>query len=179
MKRLIIVIAVTIPLIALLIFGYINLRDPNQRDYIDTNVKLAPTFAASLFERYQENYGEVLGVGESLEVPMVVNFWASWCGPCYQEAPFLEEAWRKYKDQVLFLGVNTQDKNNKEAQKFLDNFEVSFPNVIDEKNRISIDYAVLGLPETFFINKDLSISYVFKGPVTERILEQEINNLLQ
>ena len=166
MKRLIIVIAIIIPLIALLTYGM--LRDPNRRDDVDTNIKieqLAPTFIASLFDRYQEDYGETLGVAENLEKPILVNFWASWCGPCYQEAPLLEEAWRKYKDQILFLGVNTQDKNKKEAQKFLDNFEVSFPNVIDEKNRIGIDYAVLGLPETFFINKDLSISYVFKGPV--------------
>ena len=177
MRRLIIVIAIIIPLITLLIYGL--LRDPNRRDDIDTNVKLAPTFAASLFKRYQEDYGETLGVSESLEKPMIVNFWASWCGPCYQEAPLLEETWRKYKDQILFLGVNTQDKDRKEAEKFLDNFEISFPNVVDEKNRIGIDYAVLGLPETFFVNKDLSISYVFKGPVNERMLEQEISNLLQ
>ncbi len=177
MKRLIIVIAIIIPLAALLMYGI--LRDPNRRDNVDTNIKLAPTFVASLFERYQEDYGETLDVGENLEKPMLVNFWASWCGPCYQEAPLLEEAWRKYKDQVLFLGINTQDRDHKEAQKFLDNFEVSFPNIIDEKNRIGIDYAVLGLPETFFINKDLSINYVFKGPVTEKILEQQISNLLK
>ncbi len=177
MRRLIIVTTTTIPLVALLTYGM--LRDPNRRDDVDTNIKLAPTFAASLFKRYQGDYGETLGVGKDLAKPVLVNFWASWCGPCYQEAPLLEKTWREYQDQILFLGVNTQDKDRKEAEKFLDNFEVSFPNVIDEKNRIGIDYAVLGLPETFFINKDLSISYVFKGPVNERVLEQEISNLLQ
>ena len=175
MKRLLIVIVVITPLAALLIYGM--LRDPNRRDEVKTNIRIAPIFTATLFERYQQDYGESLGVNEKLTKPMVVNFWASWCRPCYQEAPLLEQAWRKYKDKVLFLGINTQDNSLQEAEKFLDKFQISFPNAQDKRNRIGIDYAVLGLPETFFINTDLSISYSFKGPVTESTLKQEIGKL--
>lgn len=175
-KRLIIILIIILALAAVLIYGMS--RNPNRRDDINSNVKLATSFTAPVFERYQVEYGQELGVMESFDKPLLINFWASWCGPCYQEAPALEKAWQKYQDQILFIGVNTQDKNFDDAQEFLDNFKVSYPNVRDEKNRIGIDYAIFGLPETFFIRKDLSISSVFKGPVTEDILEKELAKLL-
>ncbi len=81
---------------------------------------------------------------------MVVDFWASWCVPCRQEAPLLEATWRAYRDQgVVFVGVNFQDEE-RAARRFLDEFGITFPNGPDPGSRIAIDYGVYGIPELFF-----------------------------
>lgn len=84
--------------------------------------------------------------------PVVVNFWASWCVPCREEAPTLERAWLKYKDQgVQFLGVNVQD-SEQDAQAFVKEMGITFPSVRDTDLKLWTKFGVRGLPETFFID---------------------------
>ncbi|MGH7425292.1 MAG: TlpA family protein disulfide reductase, partial [Candidatus Methylomirabilales bacterium] len=84
--------------------------------------------------------------------PIVVNFWASWCVPCREEAPLLERAWRSYRGQgIKFLGVNTQDAEE-DALDFVREFEITYPNVRDVNQELGGQMGVLGLPETFFID---------------------------
>ena len=82
----------------------------------------------------------------------MLNFWASWCKPCDEEAAALEAAWRKYKDQgVMFVGVDYLDQEPA-AKRYLEKFDITFPNGADLASMISKRYTIRGVPETFFIN---------------------------
>jgi len=110
---------------------------------------------------------------------VVVNFWASWCYPaCYEEAPALERGWKRYQDRgVTMVGVNIQDKEEL-ARKFLGQFAHTFPNAPDPAGRVSVDYGVYGVPETFFIDRRGRIRAKHVGAVTDEILRKEIDRLL-
>jgi cytochrome c biogenesis protein CcmG/thiol:disulfide interchange protein DsbE len=83
---------------------------------------LAPKFALPLFS------GSTFSLAEQRGKVVVVNFWASWCVPCRQEAPLLESTWRKYKDRgVVFVGVDYVD-TDREALAFIKEFDVTYPN---------------------------------------------------
>lgn len=84
--------------------------------------------------------------------PLVINFWASWCIPCREEALTLERAWNKYKNQgVQFLGVNVQD-SERDAQAFVKEMGITFPTVRDTDLKLWTKFGVRGLPETFFVD---------------------------
>jgi cytochrome c biogenesis protein CcmG/thiol:disulfide interchange protein DsbE len=110
---------------------------------------------------------------------VVVNFWASWCVPaCYDEAPSLERAWQAYRDRgVVLVGVNIQDKEEP-ARRFLDRFGHTFPNAPDPAGRVSVDYGVYGVPETFFIDRAGRVRFKHVGAVTDEILKQQLDKLL-
>ncbi len=110
---------------------------------------------------------------------VLVNFWASWCYPaCYEEAPTLERGWRAFKDRGLVLiGINIQDKDEP-ARKFLREFGHSFPNAPDPTGRVSVDYGVYGVPETFFIDRAGNVRYKHVGALTDAILKEQVEKLL-
>ena len=110
---------------------------------------------------------------------VVVNFWASWCYPaCYEEAPVLERNWRAYRDRdVVVLGVDIQDKAEP-AKKFIADFSLTFPNVLDAAGRVSVDYGVYGVPETFFIDRRGRIRAKHVGAVTDEAFRHQVERLL-
>ncbi len=84
--------------------------------------------------------------------PVVLNFWASWCIPCKEEAPLLERAWREYRDDgVVFVGVNIKDSVT-DATEFIERFDITYPIVRDEREELVSKLGVYGIPETFFID---------------------------
>lgn len=84
--------------------------------------------------------------------PAVINFWASWCLPCRDEAPTLEQKWRKYRDQgAIVLGVNVQDAEE-DALTFVEQYGLTFPIVRDVQLDLWRKLGVRGIPETFFID---------------------------
>lgn len=110
--------------------------------------------------------------------PVVLNFWASWCIPCREEAPLLQRSWRSHgKDGVLFLGLNMQDVRS-DAHRFLAAFEQTFPNVRDPSNATARRWGVAGIPETFFIRRDGKVVGHVIGVVSAAQLEQGITDAL-
>ena len=86
--------------------------------------------------------------------PVVINFWASWCIPCREEARVLEAAWKKYESQeVRVLGVNVQD-SEQDAQAFVKEFGITYPIVRDTDLKLWTMLGVAGLPETFFVDHE-------------------------
>ena len=162
--------AAALPVLALLAYGF--RVDPHA---IPTPLLERPAAAFTL-----TSYG---GEPMSLEAyrgrVVVVNFWASWCHPaCYEEAPVLERNWRAYRDRgVVVLGVDIQD-TAEAAKKFIGDFALTFPNALDPAGKVSVDYGVYGVPETFFIDGKGRIRAKHVGAVTDQAFRREVERLL-
>jgi cytochrome c biogenesis protein CcmG/thiol:disulfide interchange protein DsbE len=110
--------------------------------------------------------------------PVVINFWASWCEPCRQEADVLERFAREYEPRgVAFIGVNLWDSDDK-ARAFLDEFGASYRNGVDAGGGAAIEFGVTGLPETYFVDRQGQLVRKFIGPITERALRAAVEELL-
>ncbi len=109
---------------------------------------------------------------------VVINFWASWCLPCRQEAAYLEQTWRKYRDRgVTFIGVDWVD-TEKEALAYIAEFDITYPNGPDLGTRIAQAYRIQGVPETFFVDKAGKLRGVHIGPLVPPQLDERIDELL-
>ena len=109
---------------------------------------------------------------------VVLNFWASWCGPCRDEAPDLQAVHEEYADEdVTFLGVAWTD-NGPAARAFMQEFGITYLNAPDLGGRIGDKYNITGVPETFIIDKNGDIKHFFILPVHEGQLIDAIDGLL-
>jgi len=105
---------------------------------------------------------------------VVLNFWASWCPPCRDEAPVLEYVWRQYQDQdVVFVGIDIWD-TERDARAYIREFNITFPNVIDSRGKVAVEYGLTGVPETYFITPDGMISRKVIGAISQAVLEESI-----
>jgi cytochrome c biogenesis protein CcmG/thiol:disulfide interchange protein DsbE len=110
---------------------------------------------------------------------VLVNFWASWCVPCREEAGVLERGWRAYRDRgVVVLGVNVWDAEA-EARSFLRTTGATYPNGTDPGGEAAIDFGVRGLPETFVVDRQGRIVRKWVGPVTDRGLVATLDELVR
>jgi cytochrome c biogenesis protein CcmG/thiol:disulfide interchange protein DsbE len=177
-------VVITVLVVAALggLFAFGLLRGEPDRDIPSELVgKPAPPFELPVHARYRDEFGETLSLADLRGRPLVVNFWASWCAPCYDEAPVLEAYWREYRDtDVLFVGIQTQDRGKRaEGTAFIERFDLSFPNLIDDDSAVSVDWALFGVPETFFVSRDGVVVDKHIGPVTPELLDRQLAALLQ
>ncbi len=123
--------------------------------------------------------GRTLDLAELRGRPVLLNFWASWCVPCKDEAPLLERAWQTYRDKgLLVIGVNIQDLEA-DARRFVADNGITYPNVRDRDGKANRAYGITGIPETFFVSPDGRIIRKFPGAVVEwRLWEEAIKQLL-
>jgi cytochrome c biogenesis protein CcmG/thiol:disulfide interchange protein DsbE len=132
----------------------------------------APDFTLLTFQ------GKEIVLSELQDQVIVINFWASWCPPCREEAAYLEATWREYRDQgVVFLGIDYVD-TEPEALAYIDEFEITYPNGPDIGTLISQAYRIQGVPETFFVAKDGTLRGVKIGPLAPPELEDRLEAML-
>ena len=173
----IIVWAVLVGLLALVGFGLQRARNP----MAEVN-KAVPDFDLVFYEGYEYNGIKEMKLSDLQGKVVLVNIWASWCKPCEQEAPELEEAWQFYRDsgEVVFVGVDYVD-TPAGANEYLTKFNISFPNAPDLKSNISsILNRQMGVPETYLIDRDGVLRSVKIGPFTSvDEIKSAIDGLLQ
>jgi thiol-disulfide isomerase/thioredoxin len=109
--------------------------------------------------------------------PVVVNIWASWCGPCVAEAPDLAQAAREYRGRVQFLGIDIQD-HLAPARAFVRRFGWSYPSVFDATGAIRDDLGLIGQPNTVVYDSTGAKVFVTSGPVTLDALRPELDRLV-
>lgn len=156
---------VTAALVAILFLGLG--KDPS---HIDSPLvgKTAPAFAL-----------KTVGSGQTLDLtalrgkPAVVNFWATWCRPCWDEHPTLTAASRDHGDRVQFVGVVFQDDTAR-IEQFLQQRGWAYPTVVDDHGKTAIAYGVGGVPETFFLDANGTIVAKHDGPISPEELEIDL-----
>ncbi len=107
--------------------------------------------------------GKNLKLSEHRGEVVLLNFWASWCGPCRKEMPYLEQIQEKYADYgFTVMGVNVEEDSSK-AKKMLKDIPVTFPILFDTSNSASKAYKVSAMPTTVIIDRDGNMRYLHKG----------------
>ena len=164
-KTVLIIGVVIVAVVVFVLFAGLG-KDPQ---HIDSPLigKPAPPFAL-----------KAVGSGETIDLdslrgkPVVLNFWATWCGPCYEEHPTLV-ANARVLPNVQFVGVVFNDTEDK-IMRFLAERGTAYPTLLDGNGKTAIAYGVGGVPETYFINPSGTIVAKFEGPLTTEALQANL-----
>ncbi len=160
--------AVGLALLALLAFAFFSPSGgrPAQGE-------LAPDFALTLFDGAEISLSELRGQ------VVVLNFWASWCSPCREEAPALQAIWETYQNEgVILLGVSYKDAEDV-SRAFVQEFGLTYPNGPDPRGRIGRAYGVTAVPETFIIDAEGKVAWFYIGQVTADELAQRLAQMTE
>lgn len=174
-SALLVVAIAAIGVILLAVFYYGILNPPSAR----VGSGKAPDISFTNYSFGLTEYdGKTVRLSDFRGKPIVLNFWASWCVPCREEQAILQASWQKHGSDVLFMGVDYLDQPPN-AQSYLTEFGVTYPNGPDKGSRAYTSYRVQGVPETFFIDADGNVQGFYVGPIPAMELEQRIQALLK
>ncbi len=124
-----------------------------------------PAFTMTMFSGYEFNGKSQVNITDLRGKVVMINFWASWCKPCEQEAADLRQAWDYYKDsgKVEFIGVDYVD-TEPEARAYLEKFGITYANGPDLGTRVSQLFRIKGVPETYFLDQQGVLRHIQVGP---------------
>ncbi len=138
----------------------------------------APDFDIVFYDGYEWETQSQMRLSDFRGQVVLLNFWASWCVECRDEAPLLEDIWRQYADRgVVLLGLAYSDTDTK-ARVYLESFGITYPNAPDLRLKASDAYGLTGVPETFIIGPDGTVAFMRIGPVTAPELTSVLESLL-
>lgn len=169
-KRLVIrsiILAILVAAIAYTVYVTAT-KDPNE---VIKAGDSAPNFVLTDLEGKKHQLSDYKGQG------VLLNFWGTWCPPCKEEMPALNNAYAKYKDQnVQVISINIA-QSNFEVQNFVDEYKLNFPMTIDRSKSVMRAYNVDQLPATFLINKEGKITEIITHGITETQFEQYMESI--
>ena len=147
----------------------------DQGKALDAKVTQGRKPAAPVFELDKLDGSGAVSLADYRGKAVVINFWASWCAPCKDEAPGLESAWQRWRDQdVVVVGVDLQDFGT-DAQRFVDRYGLTYPILRDKHNWTWGRYGLTGLPETWFVDRaGRLVGEHIEGPVSAEELDRNI-----
>lgn len=152
----------------------------NKQSAADLEVQPLVGFKAPIFQLKGMD-GEMYSLAEETK-PAIINFWASWCGPCELEAPELVKLYDKYRDEIEIYAVNatTLDKE-KNAREFAERHEFDFPVLLDDdsKHKVIDQFEVQAYPTTFFVNRNGVIVDKVLGLVDPGTLEKKVKQMIK
>jgi cytochrome c biogenesis protein CcmG/thiol:disulfide interchange protein DsbE len=109
---------------------------------------------------------------------VLVNFWASWCGPCREEAPALEDFQRRHGDDAFtVLGIDSRDLSG-DGREFVREFGLSYPQLRDGDGGIAHDFGTTGVPENYLVDPRGKVRLLVRGPISAEYLQQEVAPLV-
>ena len=108
---------------------------------------------------------------------ILLNFWASWCQPCRDEAPAIEKFARQNRDRLVVIGMDTEDLSG-DARDFVREFGLTYEMLHDGDGDRKDAYGIFALPETFLIDPNGKLALIQRGPVDEQFLEEQIKPLI-
>ena len=147
-------------------------RDPREVPTALTD-RAMPTFTLTGID------GATLDANDLRGRAIVVNFWGSYCGPCVAEHAVLGRAAAEYGDRVAIVGVLYQDEPA-DALDFLARYgDFGWPNLVDDGGRLAIEFGVIGVPETYFIDAEGIVRHREIGPVTDAVIAAELAPLVE
>ncbi|KIL38565.1 hypothetical protein SD70_25460 [Gordoniibacillus kamchatkensis] len=133
----------------------------------------APAFALSALD------GNTYQVGGARDKPLVLNFWATWCPPCKQEAPDLADLYDRYKDRVDFYGINlTQSDKLADVRQFVSDYRLTFPILLDKDGAVADKYKFVFIPTSYLIDRTGTVREVV-NVLTTAEWEKKLNALLK
>ena len=122
--------------------------------------------------------GETVSLDDLKGKVVMLDFWSSWCPPCRREAPALAQVYREYEGKnVEFIGVAIWD-DRRDVEQYIEEFDLPYPNLLDDKGRIAINYGVSGIPEKYFIDTAGNLDTKFVGPTRLDDLRSVLDKLL-
>lgn len=125
--------------------------------------------------------GENIRLSELRGQVVLINFWASWCGPCRQEMPHLDELYQKYEPLGFTLLAVNVEQDRRKADKLLADVPVTFPVLFDDRNEVSKLYDVVAMPSTVLVDRDGNVRHVHHGykPGYEQTYQEQIRSLIR
>jgi cytochrome c biogenesis protein CcmG/thiol:disulfide interchange protein DsbE len=152
-------------LIALLVIVFLGLKRAQEGHVQEGSATSGFDFTMPLFDGYGYEGAQEISLTALRGKIVVLNFWASWCTTCKEEAAELEEAWQYYRPggEVVFIGVDYVD-TEPEALAYLKTYAISYPNGPDMGTQISQAFRIQGVPETYFLDRDGVVQRVQIGP---------------
>ena len=150
-------------------------QDTTAPDATEGSVPMAPDFTVTDID------GNSIDLYDFLGKPIIVNFWASWCGPCKSEMPAIEEAYNANGDDIHFLIINMTDGSREtvnSASDYIAQSGYTFPVYYDTMLDAATTYGVYSIPATYFIGADGSAIAYYTGAMSRDILQQGIDLLL-
>jgi len=120
--------------------------------------------------------GKAIRPGDFAGKPLLINFWATWCGPCRAEIPALELASQQYRDRAGILGINVQEPPALVAP-FVTEFEMTYPVALDAQAEIAHAYRVRAFPTSFFVNAQGIIVQIEAGAISDALILKRLGDL--
>lgn len=183
MKKNILAIIVLLGLIGYGTYEYIsgkNVTGSQGETITDENVTIglkkgqqAPDF------QLEDGNGNTYKLSDFRGKKVLINFWATWCPPCRAEMPHMQQVYEDHEGEAIILGVNlTPTETKPEAiDAFIEDFGLTFPNVLDQEGDVMSTYQIIAYPTTFAIDSEGIIHEVFRGAINSEIMNETLKKM--